>query len=85
MHFSIPTSILDVHPVYHDQRTFYSAAEEKLNCSLKTDRRIFVVTEWRFYQMDVNFQMKKRPMDIRHVTGVLCPLKLTRALSFTAQ
>ena len=68
-----------------DQRTFYSAVVEKLNHSLKTDHRIFVVTERCFYRMDVNFQMKKRPMDIEHVTGILCPLELTRAWSFTAQ
>ena len=54
-----------------EQRTFYSAVVEKLNRSLKTDRRIFVVTERRFYRMDENFQMKKkRPMDIEHVTGI---------------
>ena len=54
-----------------EQRTFYSAVVEKLNRSLKTDQHIFVVTERRFYQMDENFQMKKkRPMDIEHVTGI---------------
>ena len=69
-----------------DQRTYYSAVVEKLNRSLKTDRRVFVVTERRFYRMDENFQMKKkRPMDIEHVMGISLSTGVDWALSFTAQ
>ncbi len=69
--FPLPFQMRTLSTLNREQRTFYSAVVEKLNRSLKTDRRIFVVTERRFYRMDENFQMKKkRPMDIEHVTGI---------------
>ena len=69
--FPLPFQMRTLSTMNRDQRTFYSAVVEKLNRSLKTDRRVFVVTERRSYRMDENFQMKKkRPMDIEHVTGI---------------
>lgn len=54
-----------------DRITYYSALVLKLNRSLKVDRRVFVVTNQRFYRMDENFQMKKkRPVEFSSITGI---------------
>nr|WEL12765.1 myosin class I A [Halisarca dujardinii] len=54
-----------------DSVTYYSAHVVKLNRSLKMDRRVFVVTNQRFYRMDEHYQMKKkRPVEFSSITGI---------------
>ena len=57
--------------MHSDRVTYYSASVDKLNRSLKTDRRILVVNNRKLFRMDESFQMKtKRPVEFSNITGV---------------
>ena len=61
----------DLQTLNSDNKCYYSGTVEKLNRSLKTDKRIYVVTDSRFYRMDERFTMKKkRPVEFSGVTGI---------------